>query len=104
MVNNYIRDNRIRRESFKMDRVIEFLPVAIIAIGCGIVKLTHDEKTSTREKINAFVGGILLCVSIFLSLSYFNLDYGIRVGTSALITFIGLDKAIEYFNKIRGGN
>ena len=87
-----------------MDRIIEFLPIAIIAIGCGIVKLTHEKKTSLREKINAFAGGILLCVSIFLSLSYFNLDYGIRVGMSALITFIGLDKAIEYFNKIRGGN
>ena len=87
-----------------MDRIIEILPIAIIAIGCGIVKLTHKEKTSPREKINAFIGGILLCVSIFLSLSYFDLDYEIRVGVSALITFIGLDKAIEYFNRIRGGN
>ena len=87
-----------------MDRIIEFLPVAIIAIGCGIVKLTHKEKSSPREKINAFIGGILLCVSIFLSLSYFDLDYENRVGMSALITFIGLDKAIEYFNRIRGGN
>ena len=87
-----------------MDRIVEFLPVVIIAIGCGIVKLTHEEITSLREKINAFAGAILLCVSIFLSLSYFNLDYGVRVGVSALITFIGLDKVIEYFNKIRGGN
>ena len=86
-----------------MDRVIlEFLPIAIIAIGCGIMKLTEEVKPTLREQAHAFVGGILLCVSIFLSLSYFNLDYGIRVGASALITFIGLDKAIEYLNKFRG--
>lgn len=82
--------------------ILEFLPIAIIAFGCGIVKLTSEEQPTKREQIHAFVGGILLCVSIFLSLSYFNLDYGIRVGASALITFIGLDKAIEYLNKFRG--
>ncbi|MDD5785991.1 hypothetical protein [Campylobacter lanienae] len=87
-----------------MDTIIEFLPIAIIAIGCGIMKLTEEVKSTLREQAHAFVGGILLCVSIFLSLGYFNLDYGIRVGVSALITFIGLDKAIEYFNKIRGSN
>ena len=81
--------------------ILEFLPIAFIAIGCGIVKLTGEAKTSFREQVNSFVGGIILCVSIFLSLSYFGLDYGIRVGVSALITFIGLDKAIEYVNKIR---
>ena len=86
-----------------MDRVIlEFLPIAIIAIGCGIMKLTEEVKPTLREQAHAFVGGILLCLSIFLSLSYFNLDYGVRVGASALITFIGLDKAIEYLNKFKG--
>ncbi|MDY6056271.1 MAG: hypothetical protein SPI60_00495 [Campylobacter lanienae] len=86
-----------------MDRVIlEFLPIAIIAIGCGIMKLTEEVKPTLREQAHAFVGGILLCFSIFLSLSYFGLDYGVRVGASALITFIGLDKAIEYLNKFRG--
>ena len=66
------------------------------------MKLTEEVKPTLREQAHAFVGGILLCVSIFLSLSYFNLDYEIRVGASALITFIGLDKAIEYLNKFKG--
>ena len=78
------------------------MPIAIIAFGCGIMKLTEEVKLTLREQAHAFVGGILLCVSIFLSLSYFNLDYEIRVGASALITFIGLDKAIEYLNKFKG--
>ena len=85
-----------------MDTILEFLPIAIIAFGCGIMKLTEEVKPTLREQAHAFVGGILLCVSIFLSLSYFNLDYEIRVGASALITFIGLDKAIEYLNKFKG--
>ena len=85
-----------------MDTILEFLPIAIIAIGCGIMKLTEEVKPTKREQIHAFTGGILLCFSIFLSLSYFNLGYEIRVGASALITFIGLDKAIEYLNKFKG--
>lgn len=85
-----------------MDTILEFLPIGIIAFGCGIMKLTEEVKPTLREQAHAFVGGILLCVSIFLSLSYFNLDYEIRVGASALITFIGLDKAIEYLNKFKG--
>ena len=85
-----------------MDTIIEFLPIGIIAFGCGIMKLTEEVKPTKREQIHAFTGGILLCFSIFLSLSYFNLGYEIRVGASALITFIGLDKAIEYFNKFKG--
>lgn len=85
-----------------MDTILEFLPIGIIAFGCGIMKLTEEVKPTKREQIHAFTGGILLCFSIFLSLSYFNLGYEIRVGASALITFIGLDKAIEYFNKFKG--
>ena len=82
--------------------ILELLQLAIIAFGCSIVKLTSEEQPTKREQIHAFTGGILLCVSIFLRLSYFNLDYGIRIGVSALITFIGLDKAIEYLNKFKG--
>ena len=85
-----------------MDTILEFLPIGIIAFGCGIMKLTEEVKPTLREQAHAFVGGILLCLSIFLSLSYFGLDYGVRVGASALITFIGLDKAIEYLNKFKG--
>ena len=85
-----------------MDTILEFLPIGIIAIGCGIMKLTEEVKPTKREQIHAFTGAILLCFSIFLSLSYFNLGYEIRVGASALITFIGLDKAIEYLNKFKG--
>lgn len=84
--------------------IIEFLPIAIIAIGCGIVKLTGEAKSSLREQINAFTGGIILCVCIFLALSYLDLEYNVRVGVSGFLTFIGLDKAIEYFNKIRSRN
>ena len=85
-----------------MDTILEFLPIGIIAFGCGIMKLTEEVKPTLREHTHAFVGRILLCFSIFLSLSYFNLGYEIRVGASALITFIGLDKAIEYLNKFKG--
>ena len=85
-----------------MDTILEFLPIGIIAFGCGIMKLTEEVKPTKREQIHAFTGGILLCFSTFLSLSYFNLGYEIRVGASALITFIGLDKAIEYLNKFKG--
>ena len=85
-----------------MDTILEFLPIGFIAIGCGILKLTDEVKPTLREQSHAFVGGILLCFSIFLSLRYFNLGYEIRVGASALITFIGLDKAIEYLNKFKG--
>ena len=85
-----------------MDTILEFLPIGIIAFGCGIMKLTEEVKPTKREQIHAFTGGILLCFSIFLSLSYFNLGYEIRVGASALITFVGLDKAIEYLNKFKG--
>lgn len=94
-----------RRKSTKMaSYIIGFLPIAIIAIGCGIVKLTGEAKTSLREQINAFTGGIILCICIFLALSYLDLEYNVRVGLSGFLTFIGLDKAIEYFNKIRGSN
>ena len=103
MAFNHTRDYQSFQKGNRMDIIIlEFLPLAIIAFGCGIVKLTSEEQPTKREQIHAFTGGILLCVSIFLSLSYFNLDYGIRVGVSALITFIGLDKAIEYLNKFKG--
>lgn len=85
-----------------MDRIIEFLPLVIIAIACGIVNLTGENNTTLREQAHAFFGGILLCVSIFLCLSYFDLTYEIRVGVSALVTFIGIDKAVEYFHKFKG--
>ena len=83
--------------------IIEFLPIVIIAIGCGIVKLTGEAKATPREQIHAFTGGVILCVSIFLTLSYLELSYNVRVGISGLVTFIGLDRAIEYFNKLKGG-
>lgn len=82
--------------------IIEFLPIVTIAVGCGIVKVTGEVKVTPREQINAFAGGILLCVSIFLTLSYLELSYNVRVGISGLLTFIGLDKAIEYYNKLKG--
>ena len=91
-----------RRKDTKMDRyIVEFLPIVIIAVGCGIVKVTGEAKATPREQINAFTGGILLCVSIFLALSYLDLSYNARVGISGLLTFIGLDKAIEYYNKLK---
>lgn len=82
--------------------IIEFLALGIIAIACGIVKLTEEENITIREQINALFSGIILCISIFLCLSYFDLTYEIRIGVSAIVTFIGLDKAIEYFNKFKG--
>ena len=100
-INNF-RGYQYCGKAYKLDTILEFLPIGIIAIGCGIMKLTEEAKPTLREQTHAFVGGILLCFSIFLSLSYFNLDYEIRVGASALITFIGLDKAIEYLNKFKG--
>lgn len=82
---------------------LELLPIALVGLLAGFMSAldnSEDIRKCFKIGIKRIILSSFLCVVAYSILSATDLPYLARVGISACIGFLGIDKAIEYAKEL----
>ena len=88
---------------------LELLPLLFIGIICGVYNCLHYNEYSEENQqvltpfllfIKYATSSCVVSSALFFILDLANISYEARVGIAALVSFLGIDKAIEMIEKI----
>lgn len=82
----------------------EYSLVFIVGICAGIATIVkeHEIEFNIKKIVKTIYLSIYITSIFYFILSLLNADYYVKVGLSSLVGFLGIDKSIEYLNKILG--
>ncbi|TLD79852.1 hypothetical protein LS68_009280 [Helicobacter sp. MIT 05-5293] len=85
-----------------VEHYIELIPVACVGILSGIVNYFNleEKKPSKLYALKIVCTSAFIALTAYTILSATDLPYLAKVGISAAIGFFGIDKALEYIQKI----
>lgn len=99
---------------------IEFLPLFLLGIFCGVarfarhenetmneevdeIKVKQKRKTRLLRAIDVILTSGFICVTTYMCLNYFTeLDYMVKVGIAGAVALYGVDRILDWLRKIRG--
>ncbi len=80
--------------------LLELSPLFIVGIICGLSNYLSDEEDNCEDKkikciFKYIINSAVLCTIIYCILTSLDLAYLTKVGISAAITYLGIDKALS---------
>ena len=82
---------------------LELIPIALVGLLAGFMGALDNKdciKAGIKEAIKRIVISSFLCIVTYSILSATDLPYLAKVGVSACVGFLGLDKAIKLVKEI----
>ncbi|MGX2972866.1 phage holin family protein [Helicobacter sp. T3_23-1059] len=92
---------------------LELLPIIVLGVFAGLAKFFQrdDDPKHTaglRDFFNNTIASMVICVIIYAALDSTDLSYLTKFAISGLVAFLGIDKALDYAQKLlslrKGGN
>lgn len=92
----------------------ELAPIIVLGIFAGLAKFFQrdDDESHPNPTIRDFfyntITSMVICVIIYAALDSTDLSYLTKLAISGLVSFLGIDKALDYAQKLlslrKGGN
>ena len=84
----------------------ELLPIIVLGIFAGLAKFFQRDDDATkpnptwRDFFYNTIASMVICVIIYACLDSTNLSYLTKFAISGLVSFLGIDKALDYAQKL----